>query len=52
MARLKQTAKRLKIAIKVPHKAVKVAKGQGKQTLLPKKNRRYRPGTVALREIR
>ena len=52
MARLKQTAKRLKIAIKVPAKKVLANKIKTKEKPLPKAIRRYRPGTVALREIR
>ena len=50
MARLKQTAKRLKIAVKVPAKKVLANKIKIKEK--PSLKRKYRPGTVALREIR
>ena len=50
MARLKQTAKRLKIAVKKPPTKKKLPNTKEKGPKI--KTRRYRPGVVALREIR
>lgn len=52
MARVKQTARK-SIGGKAPRKALmKLAVRKATPSQLPKKHYRYRPGTVALREIR
>ena len=53
MARTKQTARK-SVGLKAPRKqlSTEAAKDSAPKTTAPRKPRRYRPGTVALREIR
>ncbi len=54
MARTKTTARKSSAAVKKPRKQLesKTAKKTATHVAVPKKNHRFRPGTVASREIR